>query len=201
MQRLAHHATFCIEGNSLIAIGMIASIALPSHPVTILDLVNVIHVEESRSIVGVCDVKQVAIPRDTTGMYSDGLKARFCGHPCGLYQKDVAVLGRRHAGVNKGNTRALFLVLLCIPRYQEEVILVILAVARICRRADALRKPALGVEKIVVLGCRPLVFVACDSHLMIDIGDDLVDADIGQSVIQMLDKAGRPRLLQLNILV
>lgn len=180
---------------------MIAPIILPSHPVAILDLVHVIHIEESRSMVGVCDVKQVAIPRDTTGMHPNGFEARFCGRSRGLHQKDVTVLGRRYAGVDKGNARALLLVLLCIPRYQEEVILVVFTVARIGRRADALRKPALGVEQIVVLGRRPLVFVALAGHLMVDIGDDLVDADIGKSVIEMLNQAGCARLLQLDVLV
>lgn len=94
---------------------MIAPITLPSRSVAILDLVDVVHIEESHSMVGVRDVKQVAIPRDTTSMYPDGFEARFCGRPRGLYQKDVTVLGRRHAGVDKADARALFLVLLRVP--------------------------------------------------------------------------------------
>ena len=94
-------------------------------------------------MVGVLDVKQVAIPCDTTGMHLDSFEARFCGRPRWLYQKDVTVLGRRHASVDKGDAGALFLVLLRVPRHQEEVVPTIPAVARIDRRADALRLPAL----------------------------------------------------------
>ena len=96
---------------------MIVPIVLPSHPVAILDLVKVVHIEESRSMVGVLDVNQVAILRDTTSMYPDGFEARFCGRPRGLHQKDVTVLGWRHADVDEGDARAHFLVLLCVPRY------------------------------------------------------------------------------------
>lgn len=81
------------------------------------------------------------------------------------------------------------------------MVLVVLAVARIDRRADALRVPALRVELVVVLGRRPLVSAVLDSHLMVGIGDDLVDADIGKSVIQMFDQAGCAILLQLDVLV
>ena len=79
------------------------------------------------------------------------------------------------------------------------MVLVVIAVARIGRRADTLRVPALRVKQIIVLGRCPLVFAALDGHLMVGIGDNLVDADIGESVIQMLNQTGCARLLQLDV--
>lgn len=180
---------------------MIVSIALPSHPVAILDLVDVIHVEQSRPNVRLLDVQYVAIPREAASMHLDGLEARFRGRSGGLHEKDMAVLGRRHAGIDDGDARAFFHVLLRVPGHHKELVLVVLDVARIDRRAESLRVPALRVEQVVVVGRRPLVSAALDGHLMVDIGDDFVNADVGQSVIQMLDQARCATLLQLDVLI